>query len=50
MNICPSCGKGIATDGAPVGIVESGRVKAPQSLRYTTRERLMAAKSLDDIW
>ncbi|HAM45038.1 MAG TPA: hypothetical protein DCM67_08480 [Propionibacteriaceae bacterium] len=39
-----------AKEIAPVGLIKGGRVKAPQSLRYTTRERLMAAKSLDDIW
>ncbi len=30
--------------------IKGGRVMALQNLRYTTRERLMAAGSLDDIW
>lgn len=30
--------------------VKGGRVKAPQSLRYTTLERLRSAKTLEDIW
>jgi hypothetical protein len=29
---------------------KGGKVSAPQSLRYTSRERLLAAKTLDDIW
>jgi len=34
----------------PIVLVKGGRVKAPQSLRYTTRARLEAAKTLDDLW
>jgi len=34
----------------PIPLAKRGRVKAPQNLRYTTREKLMAAKTLDDIW
>lgn len=34
----------------PVPLVKGGRVKALQNLRYTTRERLEGAKTLDDIW
>lgn len=30
--------------------VRDGRVKALQNLRYTTRERLLSAKTLEDIW
>jgi len=34
----------------PVPLVKNGRVKALQNLRYTTRARLLSAKTLDDIW
>jgi hypothetical protein len=34
----------------PITLVEGGRVRAPQSLRYTTRQRLASAKNLDDVW
>lgn len=34
----------------PIPWVKGGRVKALQSLRYTTYERLCSAKTLDDIW
>lgn len=34
----------------PIPLLKHGRVKAPQSLRYTNYERLLQAKSLDDIW
>jgi hypothetical protein len=34
----------------PIQLVKGGRVKAPQNLRYTTKKRLEAAKSLDDVW
>jgi hypothetical protein len=34
----------------PVEYVSDGRVTAPQNLRYTTRERLLNAHTLDDIW
>jgi hypothetical protein len=30
--------------------VKDGRVKALQNLRYTTRERLLNARTLDDLW
>ncbi len=33
-----------------ISLVKDGRVRAPQNLRYTTREKLEAAKTLDDIW
>jgi hypothetical protein len=39
-----------AKEIGPIKLVKKGRVKAPQSLRYTTRERLLSAKTLDDIW
>jgi hypothetical protein len=34
----------------PITLVKGGRVKAPQSSRYTTREKLMKAKSLEELW
>ncbi|GAC1474901.1 MAG: hypothetical protein NVS2B12_18750 [Ktedonobacteraceae bacterium] len=34
----------------PIPLLKNGIVKAPQSLRYTNYERLIHAKSLDDIW
>jgi hypothetical protein len=34
----------------PIQFVPSGRIKAPQSLRYTTKNRLEQAKTLDDVW
>jgi hypothetical protein len=34
----------------PVPLAKGGRVWAPQNLRYTSRERLLTAKTLDDIW
>lgn len=34
----------------PVPLVKGGRVKAPQNIRYTTREKLLAAKTLEDLW
>jgi hypothetical protein len=34
----------------PVGLVKGSKTKAPQSPRYTTRNRLDSAKTLDDIW
>jgi hypothetical protein len=34
----------------PIPLVKGGRVTAPQSRRYTTLTRLLAAKSLDDLW
>jgi hypothetical protein len=39
-----------AEEIGPIKLKKQGRVKAPQNLRYTTRERLLAAKTLDDIW
>ena len=39
-----------AREIGPIPLVKDGRVKAPQNLRYTSRERLDAAKTLDDIW
>jgi hypothetical protein len=33
-----------------IPLLKNGKVKAPQNLRYTNYERLMHAKSLDDIW
>lgn len=34
----------------PIKWVKDGRVSALQNLRYTTRERLLSAKTLDDLW
>lgn len=34
----------------PISLVKGGRVKAPQSIRYTKKERLEAAKTLDEVW
>jgi hypothetical protein len=34
----------------PVRMLEDGRVKTFRNLRYTSRARLVAAKSLDDLW
>ena len=34
----------------PIPLLRHGKVKAPQNLRYTNYERLLQAKSLDDIW
>ncbi len=34
----------------PIPLLKYGKVKAPQNLRYTNYERLLKAKSLDDIW
>ncbi len=39
-----------AKEIAPVLLVKGGRVRALQNLRYTTRERLEGAKTLDDVW
>jgi len=42
--------EGPAEEIQPIPLVKNGRVKALQNLRYTTRERLLEAKTLDDIW
>jgi hypothetical protein len=39
-----------AKEIGPIPLVKGGQVKALQNLRYTTREKLLAAKSLEDIW
>lgn len=39
-----------AREVGPIKLLKDGRVKAPQSLRYTTHKRLLAAKTLDDLW
>ncbi|HYU75221.1 MAG TPA: hypothetical protein VEL31_21340 [Ktedonobacteraceae bacterium] len=39
-----------AREIGPIPLLKNGRVKAPQNLRYTNYERLIHAKSLDDIW
>ena len=38
------------TEITPIPLLKNGKVKALQNLRYTSRERLLSAKSLDDIW
>jgi len=39
-----------AREIGPIPLVKGGRVKALQNLRYTTRQRLEAAKTLEDLW
>ena len=39
-----------AKEIGPIALRKRGRVKALQNLRYTTRERLERAKTLDDVW
>jgi hypothetical protein len=34
----------------PIPLVKHGNVKAPQSLRYTSHERLLLAKNLDELF
>ncbi len=34
----------------PIPLIKGGRVKAPQSIRYTTRDRLSKAKNLDQVF
>jgi hypothetical protein len=34
----------------PIPLVKGGHVKAPQSIRYTTLDRLLKAKSLDEVF
>src|SRR5262249_7490775 len=34
----------------PIPLVKCGRVKAPQEPRYTTHERLIKAKNLDELF
>lgn len=39
-----------ANEIGPIGLVKNGRVKPLQNSRYTTREKLVVAKTLDDVW
>src|SRR5205814_9687171 len=39
-----------AREIGPIPLVRAGRVKGLQNLRYSTREKLTAAKTLDDLW
>jgi len=39
-----------AREIGPIKLVKGGRVKTPQNLRYTTKQKIEAAKTLDDIW
>lgn len=34
----------------PIKLISGGKVKAPQNIRYSSRERLLAAKSLDEAF
>jgi hypothetical protein len=34
----------------PISLVRGGRVKAPQGIRYTSRRKLLRAKTLDELW
>ncbi len=33
-----------------IKLIKNGRAKARQSLRYTLKERLLSAKTLDEVW
>ncbi len=39
-----------AKEIGPIPLVRNSRVKALYNLRYTTREALEKAKTLDDVW
>jgi hypothetical protein len=39
-----------AKEVGPISLVKGGRVKALQNLRYTNRQTIEQAKTLDDIW
>lgn len=39
-----------AIEIGPIALAQEGRVKAPQNIRYTTRERLEGAATLDELW
>lgn len=39
-----------AREVTPIKLVAGGRVKALQNIRYTTMQRLEAAKTLDEVW
>ena len=39
-----------AREIGPISLVKGGRAKALQNLRYTNREALDKAKTLDDLW
>lgn len=39
-----------AREIGPIELVKGGRIKPLYNLRYTTRARLEAAKTLEDIW
>jgi hypothetical protein len=34
----------------PIPLVKNGKIRNFQNLRYTTRDRLISAKTMDDIW
>lgn len=39
-----------ATEIGPIPLTQGGRVRAPQNIRYTTRDRLEGASTLDEVW
>jgi hypothetical protein len=39
-----------AREITPIKLIAGGRVKALQNIRYTTMQRLEAAKTLDEVW
>lgn len=39
-----------AKEIGPIPLIKAGRVKALQNLRYSTRDKLMNAKTLEDLW
>ena len=39
-----------AEEIGPIALVKNGRVKAPQAPRYATREQILAAHDLDEVW
>ena len=39
-----------AKEVGPISLVKGGKVKAPQSIRYTNRQAIEQATTLDDIW
>lgn len=39
-----------AREIGPITLVKGGNTKAPQNLRYTNKDTLLKAKTLDDVW
>ena len=42
--------KSAAEEIGPLSLVQNGKAKAPQSIRYTNRMSLLNANNLDEIW